>query len=394
MSGPGPAGRAGDDHPDRGWSRGPLHLLHTVANRWWTGSADPALDLARALRDRGHRVRFACIRGDALEARATAAMLRPVDGLSLERTARPWILIHDVRALRRLARDDRIQVVHAHLTHDHWLATVALRGLSCRLVRTVHHRRAVRTGPTARWLFSGTDAVLAASQAIAAAIRDAGLPARRLTVVPGAVDAGRFRSDADPSAVRAELGLGPGPVLGCVARLVPGRGHDALLRAVSRLRGSWPTLRLLLVGRGEGQPAIEELVRALGLADVVVFAGYRGDDLAQVLAAMDGFVLPAGGAEESGRAVLEAMAAGRPVVAGRFGAMPETVVDGDTGWLVDAQPEALADRLAALLADPARARAMGSAGRHRVTTHFTSERRALLVEEVYVAVLGLPPGPC
>jgi glycosyltransferase involved in cell wall biosynthesis len=339
-------------------------------------------------------VRFACIRGDALEARATAARLPPVPGLSLERTARPWILVHDVRALRRLAREDRIQVAHAHLTHDHWLAAVALRGLTCRLVRSVHHRRAVRSGPAERWLFGRTDAIVAASEAIAAAIHDAGLLARRLTVVPGAVDAGRFRPDADPSAVRAELGLGPGPVLGCVARLVPGRGHDALLHAVSRLRGSWPTLRLLLVGRGEGQPAIEELVRALGLADVVVFAGYRGDDLAQILTAMDGFVLPAGGSEESGRAVLEAMAAGRPVVAGRFGAMPETVVDGDTGWLVDAQPEALADRLAALLADPERARAMGDAGRRRVTTLFTSERRALLVEAVYAAVLGLPPGLC
>jgi glycosyltransferase involved in cell wall biosynthesis len=369
-------------------------VVHTVANRWWTGSADPALDLARTLRDRGHRVRFACIRGDALEARATAAMLPPVTGLSLERTARPWILGKDIRALRRLARDEGVQVVHAHLTHDHWLAALALRGLSCRLVRTVHHRRAVRAGPAARWLFARTDAVLAASEAIAAVIRGAGLPARRLTVVPGAVDPRRFRPDVDPGAVRAELGLGPGPVIGCVARLVPGRGHDALLHAVSRLRGSWPTLRLLLVGRGEGRPPIEALARSLGLADLVVFAGYRGDDLAEVLAAMDCFVLPAGGSEESGRAVLEAMAAGRPVVAGQFGAMPETVVESDTGWLVDPRPDAIADRVAALLADPARARALGLAGRHRVTTLFTAERRAALVEEAYLALLGLPPGLC
>src|SRR5262249_4355265 len=160
---------------------------------------------------RGHRVSFGCIRGDALETHAAAAMLPPVGGLSLERTARPWVLVHDVRALRRLAREGRLQVVHAHLTHDHWLAAVALPGLSCRLVRPVHHRRAVRPGPAARWLFSRTDAVFAASEAIATVIRDAGLPARRLAAVPGAVDARRFRPDADPTAVRAELGLGPGP---------------------------------------------------------------------------------------------------------------------------------------------------------------------------------------
>ncbi len=365
-----------------------LRLLHVVANRWWTGSAEPALDLAGALRARGHRVAFVCIRGDALEARARAAGLAPVAGASLERTARPWVLLRDARALRRLVRELDIELVHAHQSHDHWLAAVALRGTPTRLVRTVHHRRAVRRGATLRWLWSRTDAVVASSAGIAAAIRATGLPASRLTVVPGAVDAGRFTPDADPAAVRAELGLaGAGPIIGCVARLVPGRGHDVLLRAVARLRPRWPDLRVLLVGRGEGRPAIEGLVGELGLGDVVVFAGYRGDDLPQVLAAMDCFVLLQAGSEESGRAVLEAMAAGRPVVAGRFGAMPETVVDGESGWLVEPRPDDVAARLAAILGDPAGARAMGAAARRRVTALFTSERRAEAVEAVYAEIV-------
>src|SRR5262249_45011578 len=141
-----------------------LRLLHTVANRWWTGSAEPALDLARTLRGRGHDVTFACIRGDALEARAAAVGLPPVAGLALERTARPWVLARHGRALRRLVREHGIEVVHAHLTHDHWLAALALRGLACRLVRTVHHRRAIRAGAAQRWLFGHTAALLAASE--------------------------------------------------------------------------------------------------------------------------------------------------------------------------------------------------------------------------------------
>jgi phosphatidylinositol alpha-1,6-mannosyltransferase len=374
----------------------PRRILHVVANRWWTGSAEPALDLARSLRARGHDVAFACIAGDALEARARAAGLPPLAGVALERTSRPWVLARDVAALRRVVRARGFDVVHAHLTHDHWLAALAVRSTAACLVRTVHHRRAVHRGPAGRWLLARTRLVIAASQAIADALRRAGVHPDRLAVVPGAVDAARFTPDADGGAARRALGLGTAPVVGCVARLVPGRGHDTLLHATARLRARVPGVRLLLVGRGEGRPAIERLVQDLGLGDAVVFAGYRGDDLPEVLAAMDCFALLGGGAEETGRAVLEAMAAARPVVATRFGAMPETVVDGETGWLVDGPvgvaPERVAERLVGLLADPERARAMGAAGRRRVLAAFDPAQRAARVEALYERALGGPAG--
>ena len=287
-----------------------------------------------------------------------------------------------------LVRARGIELVHAHLTHDHWLAALALRGLTTPLVRTLHHRRAARGGPARRWLFRRTAAALAASEAIAAAARAARLGHGPLAVIPGAVDVGRFTPEADPSAVRQELGLGPGPVVGCVARLVPGRGHDVLLEAAARLRSRWPTLRVLLVGRGEGRPALERRVADLGLGEVVVFAGYRGDDLPEVLTALSCFALLGGGSEESGRAVLEAMAAGRPVIAGRFGAMPESVLDGETGWLVPPDPEAVADRLAAVLAAPEATRRMGEAARRRILACHTPDRRAAAVEREYARVLA------
>jgi glycosyltransferase involved in cell wall biosynthesis len=237
-----------------------------------------------------------------------------------------------------------------------------------------------------------------ASEAIGTAARAARLTGGPPAVIAGAVDADRFTPEADPSAVRRDLGLGPGPVVGCVARLAPGRGHDVLLEAAARLRSRWPTLRVLLVGRGDARPALERRVADLGLGDVVVFAGYRSDDLPQILTALSCFVLIGGGSEESGRAVLEAMAAGRPVVAGRFGAMPESVVEGETGWLVAPDPGAVADRLAAVLGDPAAARRMGEAGRLRVLACHTPGRRAAAVEREYARVLGgtlgRPGPPC
>ena len=160
-----------------------------------------------------------------------------------------------------------------------------------------------------------------------------------------------------------ELGLGDAPVAGCVARMVPGRGHDVLLRAAARLRDRLPGPRLVLVGRGEHRPALERLVRELRLEDDRRLRGLPGRR-------------PAGGpgrtrlrscswatgSEESCRAVLEAMAAGRPVVAAPVGAVPEIVVDGETGWLVEPTPDAVAACLEAALRDRER-RAPAGGGR-------------------------------
>jgi glycosyltransferase involved in cell wall biosynthesis len=202
------------------------------------------------------------------------------------------------------------------------------------------------------------------------------------------VDVERFAPDASGEAVRAELGLGDAPVAGCVARMVPGRGHDVLLRAAARLRDRLPEARLVLVGRGEERPSLERLVRELRLGATVVFAGYRGADLPAVLAALDCLVLLGMGSEESCRAVLEAMAVGRPVVAAPVGAVPEIVIDGETGWLVEPAPGAVAACLEAALRDRGRSRQLGEAGRRRVEALFTPSRRAALVEAVYAGVLA------
>src|SRR4029453_15564543 len=140
--------------------------------------------------------------------------------------------------------------------------------------------------------------------------------------------------------------------------------------------------------RGEHRPALEILVRELGLGATVVFAGYRGADLRAVLAGVDCVVLLGVGSEESCRAVLEAMAVGRPVVAAPVGAIPEIVVDQETGWLVEPAPDPVAARMEATLLDRGRARRMGQAGRRRVEAQFTPSRRAERVEAVYSQALA------
>src|SRR5262249_53765675 len=161
---------------------------------------------------------------------------------------------------------------------------LALRGGPSVLIRTIHHRRAVHRGLPSRWLFGRTAEVIVASRAIAERMQALGLAPDRVTFVAGAVDAARFAACDDGRRIRAELGRGAGAVVGSVARLVPGRGHDVLLRATALACERVPGLRVLLVGRGEGRPVLEALIERLGLQPRVVFAGYRGDDLPETLA--------------------------------------------------------------------------------------------------------------
>ena len=364
-----------------------LTVLHLVSNRWWTGSAEPAIRIVSALRGRGHRTLLALIPGDRFEQKAREAGIDPVAGLSLEGGFRPFGLVRDLLRLRWLVRSEAIDVIHCHHSHDHWLGS--LGGRSIALVRTFHNARAVRPSWPSTALYRRTDAAIAVSAEIEERCRRAGLPDDRVHRVDGVVEIARFDAQHDGAAVRKEFGVGAGPVLGSVARLAANRGHELLVRGFRLLLPRHPGARLLLVGKGEARPRLEAFVRELGLTEQVLFTGYRDADLPEVLRALDVFVLMGAGSDESCRAALEAMAAGRPVVARRVGALPDTVMHGVTGLLVEGEePAAVAAALERLLEDPALARRMGQAGRRRVEEAFSPERHAERVEAVYRAALG------
>jgi glycosyltransferase involved in cell wall biosynthesis len=371
----------------------PLTILHLAANRWWTGSADPTIQLVTALGARGHRVLLGVSPGDRFEAKAREAGLALVDGLRLRARAAPLDFTRDTRRLRALIREGDIDIIHAHHSHDHWLAVLAARlgGRPVPVARTFHNARAVKGGVASRALYRRTAAAFAVSRQIEARCRAAGVAGGRIYWTPGVADLPRFGAGGDAHAVREEFKLGEAPVIVSVARLAPNRGHELLLAGFRELLADAPAARLLLVGKGETRSRLEQLVVELGLAQHVTFAGYRDRDLPSVLAAADCFALMAAGSDDSCRAALEAMAAARPVVARRVGALPETVVHGETGLLVeDDTPAGVAAALRAIVTDRARARAMGAAGRRRAETEFSPERSVATVEDAYRAILGAP----
>jgi phosphatidylinositol alpha-1,6-mannosyltransferase len=190
--------------------------------------------------------------------------------------------------------------------------------------------------------------------------------------MPSGIDTERFRPDP---AARAELRrryrVGDAPLVVCVSRLVARKGQDALIRALPLVRERVPGARLLLVGDGPGATRLRRLARAGGVDEHIVFAGaVPSAELPAHHAVGDVFALPCrtrgGGLDVEGLGIvlLEAAAAGLPIVAGESGGAPETVREGHTGHVVDGRDvAAVASTLAALLADPDRARGMGAAGR-------------------------------
>lgn len=203
-------------------------------------------------------------------------------------------------------------------------------------------------------------------------------------VIDIGVDVHAIHPALDGSVMRARHGLGNVPLCACVGRLVPRKGQDRLIAAWPRVVRRVPDARLVIVGPGPLEQRLRRLAARSPCADRIVVTGEvpRGD-LPLYLAAANVFAMPSrtrlGGLDIEGPATvyLEAAAAGLPVVVGRSGGAPDTVVDGVTGVTVDGQsPAAVASAVSSLLGDPERARAMGQAGRRRVEREYTPAHSA------------------
>ena len=370
-----------------------MRVLHLNTERTWRGGERQCLRLAAGLRDRGEESEVVAQPGSPLAERARA------EGLTVHevRMRGEWDL-GAVRAIRRLYRERAPDLVHMHTSHAHTLGCLARTGLPrpltavSRRVDFSIYRNFLRLS-WFKYRLLGDRFV-----AISAAIRDQmvgdGIPADRIEVVWSGVDpppaAGGTRRD-----LRAELGLPPGtPLVGDVAAFGWHKAQEVLVEATPLLLREVPEARVLLVGEGECRPAVEARARRLGLlGDAVRFTGFR-DDVPDVLASLDVFVM-CSVKEGLCTSALDAQAAGVPVVASAVGGLPEAVEDGVTGILVPPRdPAALASAVARLLRDrPLRDR-MGAAGRARVGERFGMDAMVDGNRAVYGRMLrGEPVAP-
>lgn len=297
-----------------------------------------------------------------------------------------------VAASWRVLRRYGPALVHTNTLKCHLLVGAAAH--LCRLPLIWHLRDIVREPQAAALLRRAArflkPTVIAISQAVAAQLADLGLTIR---VIYNGIPLDEFSPGPPPPGLRESLGLLPQarPIV-CVARLAPWKGHQALLRAMPMVLSRDPNARLIVVGTvafwsEDYLEELQSLAGELGVSHAVIWAGHRSD-VPDLLRLAEVFVLPSKD-EPFGRAIVEAMATGKPVVAGRTGGVPEICPDGEAGYLVDPDsPQDIADAILALLSDPARARQMGEKGCLRARQLFDARATAAQVQSLYEELLS------
>jgi glycosyltransferase involved in cell wall biosynthesis len=238
------------------------------------------------------------------------------------------------------------------------------------------------------------DHVICVSEAQARKVRAVGFPPKRTTIIRNSARANSFR-DPDPAARKTlqSFFATPGERLVVAAgRLSPDKGFQVLIEAVRQVVPADPAARFLVFGRGAWRDELQRRIKAVGLAEVFVLGGFR-DDLDRLLPSADLFVLPSF-TEGLPNVVLEASAAGVPVVATAVGGTPEVLADGVTGYLVPAgNADALAKHIGELLSSEPLRQRMGQAGRQRVRTLFTFEAQAAAYRRLFAELLPNVPQP-
>jgi glycosyltransferase involved in cell wall biosynthesis len=376
---------------------GPLRILQIFASHKWTGPAEGVVRLTRGLQQRGHEAWLLCAAQAPrlLQERAERIGVRPVEILSLKPQSAPWSLAADPIRLASFIRRVKPDIVHAHLSHDHAVSIAAgwFGAGRVPVARTIHHHDSLGPRPLRSRLYHRTEGFTTVCRAYADRLhREYGIPESRIEVIPESVDTDRFRPLESGRVRQARAGMGiphDAPVVGMVARFQPHRRHGWLLQAAVRLRSEFPSLRILLVGRGEHRDSVEAEAGRLGLSQAVIFTGYRDRDLHEMYGVMDVMVLLNAGSDGSCRAVLEAMAGGRPVVAAAVGAVPETVLEGITGFVIpepagsETDVDVLIKPLRELLSDRSLAVRFGAAARARIEAGFQEEQRLDRYEAFY-----------
>lgn len=376
--------------PGPGAPARPGRLLLALDSLDVGGAERHVVDLALALRRGGYEVTVACSVTGSLSGPLEKAgvQVRPLMDRLVKRRVSPRY----ARKLRMLVKRGRFDLVHAHIYASEAAAAVATLGTGVPLVVTQHTEvrwqgRGARF--VNRWFCRRAERVIAVSSIIRRRLveRD-GVPAGRIAVIPNAVPAAEEPLQAPP----LPAGLREGPLVGVVARLQPEKGVADFLKAAARIAPRVPEARFVVAGDGPLRKEIEALAGRLAVSDRVHFLGFRSDARA-ITEILDVLAVPSR-TEGAPLVVLEAMAAGVPVVASAVGGIPDQIRDGEEGLLVPpGDPTALGDAILGLLQDAGRTRRMGEAGRRRAATEFSHATMVGRIEAVYRDVLGLPSAP-
>jgi glycosyltransferase involved in cell wall biosynthesis len=360
-----------------------LHIVHTESSCGWGGQEIRILSEARGMIERGHRVALLCP--------SESNIYRHASDYGVPATPLP-IAHKRLRALLALRawlkQHPAIDIINTHSSTDAWLTALACATLDNAppVVRTRHVSTPVRNGLATRWLYQrSTRAVVTTGEALRERlIEENSFDPNRVTSIPTGIDLTRF-VPGDRARARRELGLDLDAFLiGSMATLRIWKGHRYVIEALTRL----PTqVQLLIVGDGPQRPNLERQVAQLELAGRVRFAGQQ-HDVVPWLQALDVFVLASYKNEGVPQAIMQAMAAGLPVVACPVGSIGEILDNGRTGRLIPPEDvDALAATFERLLANPLERERLGKAARETALSRFAMATMLEGMESVFVRAM-------
>ncbi len=306
-----------------------------------------------------------------------------------------------LRKLLRIVRSFRPHIVHTHTAKAGFLGRLAARLAGVPVVLHTYHGHVLygyysplksqalgRMEQVLGWM---SDCLVAVSDRVRDDLVRFGVARReRIRVIPLGLDLDPFlAAETHRGEFRRELGLDPSHrLVGIVGRIFPIKNHRLFLDAAARVAAGEASARFVIVGDGQLRPEMEDHARALGLAPRVVFTGWR-QDLARIYADLDLLVVSSDN-EGTPVSAIEAMAAGRAVVATRVGGLADLVADGSTGCLVPPRDAgALAAAIAGLLADPAARERMGREARLAASGRYRAERLVADVAQLYEELLAV-----
>ena len=380
----------------------PVKVLHVHTLPVISGSGLNTFLSMKGQHEAGFDVELACAPGGPLLG------LVEKNGIAVHRLKyMVWALnpVHDLLAvpeLCRLMRRSGYAVVHTHNSKAGFLGRLAARlaGVPV-IVHTIHGFAFHDKEP--RWkqalyralerLAAGwCDKLILISQPLVewAKKERIGKPSQMVKIYSG-VDLDAFRKPADSIALRRSFGLSPDEVIvGEVAKLWEGKGHDVLMQAIASVASRCPKIRLMLIGEGALRSALEQSAKRLSIAERVIFTGFR-EDIPALTQLLDIAVLPSL-FEGMGRAIIEAQAAGKAVIGSRVGGIPDLIEDGKTGLLVPAgNSEALARAIEQLYHDGELRTRMGLTSQQAVDARFdirTMNRQILRVYDELLTMKG------
>ena len=368
----------------------PIHVLQMVDSLHVGGAEGLVFALTRGLISDGFRVSVCyCEPGPIAD---------DLTKMGVHVTRVPWHSRFDPMLSLRMAdviRKDPPQIVHTHLFKSDFHGRFAARLSGVPVVlSTLHSCNDWARNPFFGFTYGMTTRFADRIIAVAEEVRDYAishfhLASSRILTITNGVDIHRFENKKEAALnLRAELGIAPdAPLVGIVARLDPPKDHETFLRAAALVKKTAPDVRFAIVGDGPLRESLMKLTADLGLDREVVFCGRR-NDIPTVMNALDILVLSSV-YEGLPMALLEGMAASRPVVSTAVGGIKGLVVDGQTGLLVPpSDPKAIADACLRLVSDSDLRRCLGQAGYERVKEKYSLDEMYSKTVELYSSLLS------